>query len=764
MKKVLFILAGCLILNSLFAQENNNLIIYNLDELQEEVLIDEIDSITFEDLNGVETMNIFRYGDLYLNKAINDVDSMLLSKKIFDSEDVMISFSGTTATLSNPQIYNGVSITKSGADVVIHSTTDKIINYVLSGTTSNGSVKIYSDYRFNLTFNGVEITNPDGPAINIQSGKRINVLLADGCSNSLIDGSSYMATNDQEEDQKGAFFSEGQLIFSGTGSLTLQGNNKHALCCDDYILVNSGTITVLGAVGDGIHTNEKFIINNGMVNITSSGDGIDCAKGFVEIYDGSLTVNSVDDAIVSSNEEADTTISSYITIYGGTITTHSTTESGMGLKSDGEITIQGGTLDVTTAGKDAKGIKSNGNLFLAGGEITLKSTGAAGMGIKADANMIISGGTIDITTITGLPYYADAAISTSKGISVDSNFTMTGGDLTITNSCKGAKGIKCDGTIILTNGNVTVKNTGAFYQYTTALTSSPMGIKAETLNIQGGSINISTTGVSGHCIKSDGIATISGGSFTLKTTATSAKGLKTMGNLTMNDGCSFTINTSSDAGEGIESKKTLTINGGTFVINTYDDGINAASSLIINGGSIYSYATNNDAIDSNGTLTIKGGLIVASGTNTPEEGFDCDQNTFTITGGTLVGIGGASSIPTASTTTQCVAVINLGVVTSGQIIHIQSAAGTDVLTFKSPRAYNASTLLFSNSGITTGTTYSIYKGGAVSASTSEFHGLYTGASYSDGTFYSPSYTQSSTVFSNASSGGGPGGGGGDRPR
>ena len=80
--------------------------------------------------------------------------------------------------------------------------------------------------------------------------------------------------------------------------------------------------------------------------------------------------------------------------------------------------------------------------------------------------------------------------------------------------------------------------------------------------------------------------------------------------------------------------------------------MNASKSIVINGGNIYCYSSGNDGVDSNGTLTITGGTIVSIGTTSPEEGFDCDQNTFKITGGTILGIGGGTSTPTSSVCTQ----------------------------------------------------------------------------------------------------------------
>ncbi|MCD8071944.1 MAG: carbohydrate-binding domain-containing protein [Alistipes sp.] len=166
---------------------------------------------------------------------------------------ITIAFGDGTVTVENPYQANGVTVTTDGEHVAITSTdTSTEYNYVLSGITTDGSVKIYGEYRFGLVFNGVGITNPDGAALNIQCGKRVSVTLQDGTSNRLIDGAQYIYHGD--EDMKGTFFSEGQLVFDGTGTLEVRGKNKHGICSDDYIRVNSGTIWVKEAASYAINS------------------------------------------------------------------------------------------------------------------------------------------------------------------------------------------------------------------------------------------------------------------------------------------------------------------------------------------------------------------------------------------------------------------------------------------------------------------------------------------------------------------------------
>jgi hypothetical protein len=192
--------------------------------------------------------------------------------------------------------------------------------------------------------------------------------------------------------------------------------------------------------------------------------------------------------------------------------------------------------------------------------------------------------------------------------------------------------------------------------------------------------------------------------------------------------------------EGIEGKSDVTINSGYLIVNTTDDGINGINSITINGGYLYIASSHKDAIDSNGSLTLNGGVIVAIGASVPEGPFDCDRNTFTITGGTLVGIGGDISRPTASTCTQNV--VTLGRGTAGSTLGIKASDDTVAFAFTIPQSYNK--MLLSSPDIATGTQYAVYTGGTASGDDT-FNGLYLGnLSYSQGTAGS-SFTVSSSV-------------------
>ena len=546
------------------------------------------------------------------------------------STTITITYSGTTATITGSA--DGVTIEQSGAHITVTSTVAGIA-YELTGSATNGSFKIYSDYKFQLSLNGVSLTSTQSSAINIQSSKRCFLVLSDDTESTLTDASSYSTS---DEDEKACLFSEGQVIVSGTGSLTINGNYKHGICSDEYLFIRPGcTITVASAVKDAIHTNEAFIMTGGTLLLTPSSDGIQCEEDYIEI---------------------------------------------------------------------------------SGGLIKAQITGTASKAIKAETDITISGGTFVLLTSGGAEYDSD-----DKDVSACACI-KAGGDITITDCTaymkstgKGGKGISSDGTLTISGGVFRILTTGAKYTYSSSLTASAKGMKA------------------------DGNVIISGDTVIVKTTG-------------------------GDGSEGIESKAILKIEGGIVAVYSYDDALNASNNITITGGGVYAYGVNNDGIDSNGTLTISGGTIVASGTSSPEEAIDTDGNTFKITGGTIIGMGGTGTGDTSPTSSACTqnSLIYKASASSGTLYTIIAADSTHIMSYTAPRTYSSMAMIFSSAKLEQGTTYSIYTGGSITGGT-EFFGLILDAEYTLGskaTSFTPSSVVTTVSGSSSSTGGsttGPGG-------
>ena len=362
---------------------------------------------------------------------------------------------------SAPEIKNTfaeVTITPTGENIVvmIPTTSNVEYNFVLSGTTTNGSLKFYGDVRKGLYLNGVSITNSKGPAINIQKSGRVTVHLVNGTQNFLEDALGYVCSSAPEgtEQAKGAFFSEGKLIFEGSGSLEVKGKCNHAIVADNDIEIKNGKITVSESVNDGIHANDIIQVSGGVVKVQSVGDAIQSEReaGKVIITGGKIKTATAD---VKSHGIAS---EGPISIKGNAIIQINTSGNGSkGIRSRGFVEFQGSakTLIKTSGTKhtdptdpedesNSAGVKLAAELFLEGGELTIKSTGNGAKGINTIAASLTAG-KIDID--------AD-----DDGLRVHGNLNITGTSGTIKSKKK--KAINAD-TWNGNKGSITTQD-GAF--------------------------------------------------------------------------------------------------------------------------------------------------------------------------------------------------------------------------------------------------------------------------------------------------------------
>ncbi|MBR7054250.1 MAG: carbohydrate-binding domain-containing protein [Prevotella sp.] len=336
-----------------------------------------------------------------------------------DEEDALENNSFETVVtidLSNPvsKTENGVELTTNGGHVTANHGSTKGVCYVVSGTTTNGSLTIVGDKKYAVKLNGMSITNPDSAALNLLSSKRAYVILADGTTNTLTDGTG--------GSHKGALYSKGKLLFNGSGALNVTGNTNNGIHSADYIVFRKGNnIHVKSTANHGIKANDGVFVNGGILNVEVSAAA---AKG------------------ISSE--------SNIIFNGGRTTV---------------LTTGGGTYD--TEDKEAKGaaaIKADSTLTVNGGELWLKSTGSGGKGITVDMEACFNGGSVYIIT-TGGQYKSNNDTSSPKGIKADGNITFNGGRTWVRTSGYNGEGIESKKELNITGGEV------ASYAYDDAINS-----------------------------------------------------------------------------------------------------------------------------------------------------------------------------------------------------------------------------------------------------------------------------------------------------
>ena len=272
----------------------------------------------------------------------------------------------------------GVVVQTSGAHVTVMNMSGPV-EFIVSGQTTDGSLKFYGDKRFQVLLNGADITNPQGAAINNQGSKSMYVVLADGTVNRLHDGTTYTMVD--EEDQKAALFSEGQIIFSGKGTLDVTAVGRGGIRSDDYIRVRPGVkIHVASSALDGLRANDGIILDGGVINIETSGAGAKGVRsgGVMLVNGGRLVAISQGNTRVTSEEgEIDTTAcaalhcDSLLTVNGGIVRLKATGDGGKGLNAHHNVTVHGGTFQAVATGtremKKPKGVKIDGSFTIDGG-------------------------------------------------------------------------------------------------------------------------------------------------------------------------------------------------------------------------------------------------------------------------------------------------------------------------------------------------------------------------------------------------------------
>lgn len=340
------------------------------------------------------------------------------------------------------------TVTVDGNHVTVNNTTDEKVIYELKGTAQDGSVKLYSSRKQALVLDGLDLTSTRGAAINNQGKKKCFVVVKG--TNVLKDAATYTSTP-ADEDEKAAFFSEGQLIFSGDGTLTVTAQGKSGITSDDYIhFMESQVINVTSGSGHGIRGKDAVYISDGIVSVSVSANmkkGI-TSDSLVCINGGSTVIN-VSGGAAYDSEDAE---------YKGSA----------GIKADCLFEINAGSLYVTNTGTGGKGISGDMTGSFNGGYVKVVTKGS-NYG-QSSSNRYGSGSSNSVS---------------AKGIKFDGNLFFNGGTVVV--NCAAHEGIESKGNITVTDGVV--------YSYSAA--DDAMN-SAGTFTIQGGY-------VCGYAVRNDGL-------------------------------------------------------------------------------------------------------------------------------------------------------------------------------------------------------------------------------------------------------------------
>ena len=241
--------------------------------------------------------------------------------------------------------------------------------------------------------------------MDILCGKRVDLVLNEGTDNVLVD-----APNGQ---QKAALYCKGHLEVEGGGSLTVTGKARHGICTKEYLEIKKsvGSITVNGAVSDGIHAGQYFLMKGGTVTVSGQqGDGIQ------------TEILTLDDDVTPNPDK----------------------------EYNGQIFVNGGTINVTAAGDDKKAIKSADKMTITGGTFTIVASGKGSKGISVARHLLVnedSNTTVMQIRATGGVYEDEETDDETRcmGIKVNLNMAVTAGKIMVSNTGSKSRGIKVDG-------------------------------------------------------------------------------------------------------------------------------------------------------------------------------------------------------------------------------------------------------------------------------------------------------------------------------
>ena len=441
------------------------------------VPVQAIDSIK---MGKASTLNLF----LKDRTVAMRTDSLFLNRPVPDT--LIIHFLNDSAIIQNPRLQQ-IQVITDHAEVSVTATGHIPFVCKAMGSTNDGRMVIDSDTTFTLVLAGLTLASQKASAICIPQKQKTRIELADGTVNTLSDANTYMT--DSTDTSNGCLYTKGSLRITGGGVLGVVGNSRHAISSGKNINVEDGHIIVYNTMKDGLHC-DKMLMKGGTVELhlaTDASKGIKCKDDFA-MTGGHIVGEATGNVIVKDNE------TSYCSL-----------------------------------------LKSGGTFLMNGGEITLKHQGDGGRCISVDGNMTMMAGTMNLECYgDGGSYLTstnDSDYYTPKCITVDDSLRIISGVVNCLSTGLGGKGIVAGTYLsigendergptirIETKGECIVNNADEDLRF-----GCPKGIKAnEKLCIYGGDIAVTTAGMGGEGVESNGTMFIYGGNWNVTHTTTAS--------------------------------------------------------------------------------------------------------------------------------------------------------------------------------------------------------------------------------------------------
>ena len=434
--------------------------------------------------------------------------------------------------------------------------------YILSGTLNDGMIVVNAGDKdkLQLVLEGVSITSAASAPIYILNADKVFLTLADGTSNTLSNGGTFTAVDENNIDA--VIFSKEDLTLNGSGSLTVNSPAGHGIVSKDDLVITGGRYTITSA-SHGLEANDSVRLTGAALAIAAGKDGIhaensdDDSLGFVYIAGGTFDISAEGDGVSAGSYLRIEDGSFDIVTGGGSANASKQTSDtwgnyggrggfggpggGMGGPSGGfgGPGGPGGSISSTETDSDSstsiKGLKASGELLINGGTFTIDSADDA---VHSNGDLTVNGGTFTIAT-------------GDDGFHADESLTINGGTIHITESYEGIEGLH----VLISGGNIKLAATDDGINAAGGTDSSGFG------GSRGGD-RFGGRGGMGGGGASNGTIVISGGNIYVKAYG---DGLDANGTLTISGGYTVVCGPTQGDTATLDYDVSGVITGGTFI-------------------------------------------------------------------------------------------------------------------------------------------------------------------------------------------------------
>ena len=320
-------------------------------------------------------------------------------------DTLLLDYHENWVSVSNPHL-ESIDVQRQGTEITVQSHTHQPFVCLVKGTCSNGRLIMDADTTCTLIFSDLHLASKEGSAIYLKQKQKTEILLAEGTTSTLSDAFQYNLP-DTTDSSNACIYAKGSITFSGTGSLNVKGNYRHAIASSKNVTVEGGHIKIADTRKDGIHC-DKYKQKGGTVTINLSHvatKGIKTKKG-VELTGGRIEGEAVADLKIADSE------TSYCTL----------------IKSDSLFTMDGGDIELRHRGRGGRCISVDNDFKMTAGKMALSCHGDGGSYLTASNE---------------LDFY------TPKCITVDGSMHIERGQLHLLATGAGGKGINCSETLFI---------------------------------------------------------------------------------------------------------------------------------------------------------------------------------------------------------------------------------------------------------------------------------------------------------------------------